>query len=72
MQKRLFLYKTKNRRSVGNRTKPAVYLLLARKDSNPDKQNQNLLCYRYTTGQDHFFTKAPQRYNACLKRANFF
>ncbi len=26
-------------------------MLLARKDSNPDKQNQNLLCYRYTTGQ---------------------
>lgn len=25
---------------------------LTRKDSNPDKQNQNLLCYRYTTGQN--------------------
>jgi hypothetical protein len=24
---------------------------LARMDSNHDKQNQNLLCYRYTTGQ---------------------
>ncbi len=22
------------------------------RDSNPDKQNQNLSCYRYTTGQD--------------------
>ena len=21
------------------------------RDSNPDKQNQNLSCYRYTTGQ---------------------
>ena len=25
--------------------------LLTRQDSNLDKQNQNLLCYRYTTGQ---------------------
>src|SRR5215208_3676422 len=25
---------------------------LARMDSNHDKQNQNLLCYRYTTGQN--------------------
>ena len=22
------------------------------RDSNPNKQNQNLSCYRYTTGQD--------------------
>ena len=36
--------------------------LLARKDSNPDKQNQNLLCYRYTTGQYHLlFQKRGQR-----------
>ncbi len=26
-------------------------LLLTDKDSNLDKQNQNLLCYRYTIGQ---------------------
>lgn len=25
---------------------------LPRKDLNLDKQDQNLLCYRYTTGQD--------------------
>jgi hypothetical protein len=25
--------------------------LLTRKDSNLDRQNQNLQCYRYTTGQ---------------------
>ncbi len=24
---------------------------LADRDSNPDKQNQNLLCYHYTIGQ---------------------
>lgn len=36
--------------------------LLARKDSNPDKQNQNLLCYRYTTGHRVLFSKAGQRY----------
>lgn len=31
---------------------------LAHKDSNPDKQNQNLLCYRYTMGQDRSFSKS--------------
>ncbi len=27
-------------------------MTLPRLDSNQDKQNQNLLCYRYTTGQE--------------------
>lgn len=27
---------------------------LTRRDSNPNKQNQNLLCYRYTTGQSRW------------------
>ncbi len=27
-----------------------VFWWLARKDSNLDKESQNLLCYRYTTG----------------------
>lgn len=30
---------------------------LAHKDSNPDKQNQNLLCYRYTMSQNLFSLK---------------
>lgn len=29
----------------------AVGQMLADQDSNLDKQNQNLLCYRYTIGQ---------------------
>ena len=30
---------------------PAVRKWLPGKDSNPDSQDQNLLCYHYTTGQ---------------------
>ncbi len=32
-------------------TLPPVWEELPRKDSNLDKENQNLLCYRYTTRQ---------------------
>lgn len=38
---------------------PTRAFLLAYKDSNLDRQNQNLMCYRYTIGQTskRFFEK---------------
>lgn len=38
---------------------PSRAFLLAYKDSNLDRQNQNLMCYRYTIGQTSncFFQK---------------
>jgi hypothetical protein len=43
----------KRRRSISSSfiLSPSSFDKLARMDSNHDKQNQNLLCYRYTTGQ---------------------
>lgn len=38
------VHRTLKRESIGERK-------LADLDSNQDKQNQNLLCYRYTIGQ---------------------
>ena len=36
--------------------------LLAHKDSNLERQNQNLLCYHYTMGQNHvLFLKAAAK-----------
>ena len=42
-------------RNKKTRTSPSLKILwLTRRDSNPNKQNQNLLCYRYTTGQSRW------------------
>ena len=42
--------------------------LLSRKDSNLVKQNQNLLCYHYTTGQSYF--TFPKHSTAKINTAN--
>ena len=38
-------------RISGHKKRHNMPQLLSRKDSNLDKQNQNLLCYHYTTRQ---------------------
>lgn len=37
--------------------------LLSHQDSNLNRQNQNLQCYRYTMRQAYLFTKAVQKYS---------
>jgi hypothetical protein len=47
--------------------------LLGYKDSNPDKQNQNLLCYRYTITQSQMlFFKSDAKLRALKILCKFF
>jgi hypothetical protein len=47
---------------------PLVIRWLPRKDSNLVKENQNLLCYRYTTGQNTGSSECPARIRTLTKR----
>ena len=51
---------TKRRSSKEKRESKLPLPLLSRKDSNLDKQNQNLLCYHYTTRQALPFRDRPK------------
>lgn len=48
------------------RSLDSSFLLLTDKDSNLDKQNQNLLCYRYTIGQKLYFAGSGCKVKICI------